>query len=66
MRFTHRCHPEVKEKDIPRLNVNIRKRIRTAIEQRLLISPEMYSEPLRRTLKRYGKDVDERMKRRSQ
>ena len=55
MHFTLRYHPEVKEKDIPKLNVNIRKRIRTAIEQRLLVSPEMYSEPLRRTLKGYRK-----------
>lgn len=55
MPFTLRYHPQVKEKDIPRLNLTIRKLIKTAIEQRLLVSPEMYSEPLRRTLKWYRK-----------
>jgi mRNA interferase RelE/StbE len=50
-----RYHPDVKEKDLPKLNRNIQKRIKTAIEQRLLVSPEKYSEPLRRTLKGYRK-----------
>jgi mRNA interferase RelE/StbE len=50
-----RYHPDVKEKDLPKLNRNIQKRIKTAIEQRLLIAPERYSEPLRRTLKGYRK-----------
>jgi mRNA interferase RelE/StbE len=50
-----RYHPDVKAKDIPELNRTIRKRIKTAIEQRLLVSPEKYSEPLRRTLKGYRK-----------
>ena len=55
MSYQLRYHPEVKEKDIPKLNKNIKKRIRTAIEKRLLNSPEKYSEPLRRTLKGYRK-----------
>jgi mRNA interferase RelE/StbE len=50
-----RYHPDVKAKDIPKLNRTIQKRIKTAIEQRLLLSPEKYSEPLRRTLKSYRK-----------
>jgi mRNA interferase RelE/StbE len=50
-----RYHPDVKTKDIPKLNRTIRKRIKTAIEERLLLSPEKYSEPLRRTLKGYRK-----------
>jgi mRNA interferase RelE/StbE len=50
-----RYHPDVKEKDLPKINKNIRKRIKTAIEQRLLLAPEKYSEPLRRTLKGYRK-----------
>ena len=48
-------HPDVKAKDLPKLNRTIQKRIRTAIEQRILRSPEKYSEPLRRTLKGYRK-----------
>lgn len=50
-----RYHPDVRAKVIPRLNRTIQKRIKTAIEQRLLLSPEKYSEPLRRTLKDHRK-----------
>jgi mRNA interferase RelE/StbE len=50
-----RYHPDVKEKDLPKINKNIQKRIKTAIERRLLVAPERYSEPLRRTLKGYRK-----------
>ena len=55
MPYRLRYHPAVKAKDIPKLNRTIQKRIKTAIEQRLLVSPERYSEPLRRTLKGYRK-----------
>ena len=55
MAYQLRYHPDVKRKDIPKLNSTIRRRIRTAIEQRLLVEPEKYSEPLRRTLKDYRK-----------
>ncbi len=55
MSYRVRYHPDVKAKDIPKLNQTIRRRIKTAIEQRLLVSPEKYSEPLRRTLKGYRK-----------
>jgi mRNA interferase RelE/StbE len=55
MRYRLRYHPDVKEKDIPKLNRNIQKRIRTAIEKRLMKEPEKYSDPLRRTLKGYRK-----------
>jgi len=50
-----RYHPDVKNKDLPKINRNIQKRIKTAIEQRLLLSPDRYSEPLKRTLKGYRK-----------
>jgi mRNA interferase RelE/StbE len=50
-----RYHPDVKAGDISKLNRTIQRRIKTAIEQRLLVSPEKYSEPLRRTLKGYRK-----------
>jgi len=50
-----RYHPDVKAKDISKLNRTIQKRIKTAIEQQLLVSLEKYSEPLRRTLKGYRK-----------
>lgn len=48
-------HPHVKEKDIPRIDTSVRKRIRWAIEERLLSEPEKYSDPLRKTLKGYRK-----------
>jgi mRNA interferase RelE/StbE len=50
-----RYHPDVKDKDLPKINKKIQKRIKTAIEQRLLVAPEKYSEPLKRTLKGYRK-----------
>ncbi len=55
MPYRLRYHSDVKEKDLPKLNRTIQKRIKTAIEQRLLVSPEKYSEPLRRTVKGYRK-----------
>jgi mRNA interferase RelE/StbE len=55
MPYRLRYHPDVKEKDLPKLNRTIQKRIKTAVEQRLLTAPEKYSEPLRRTLKGYRK-----------
>ena len=55
MPYQLRYHPDVKAKDIPKLNKNLQKRIRIAIEKRLLSAPEKYSEPLRRTLKGYRK-----------
>jgi mRNA interferase RelE/StbE len=50
-----RYHPDVKAKDTPKLNQTIQRRIKTALEQKLLVSPEKYSEPLKRTLKGYRK-----------
>ena len=55
MPYRLRYHPDVKEQDLPKLNRTIQKRIKTAIEQRLLLAPAKYSEPLRRTLKGYRK-----------
>lgn len=51
MSYEIRYHPDVRGIDIPKLNRNIRDRIRRAIEQRLFSHPEQYSEPLRKTLK---------------
>jgi mRNA interferase RelE/StbE len=48
-------HPEVKTKDVPKLNRDVGKRIQSAIETRLAAEPERYGEPLRRTLKGYWK-----------
>jgi len=50
-----RYHPDVRDNDLPKINRNIQKRIKAAIEKRLIVAPEKYSEPLRRTLKGYRK-----------
>lgn len=55
MPFELRYHPDVKEIDIPSLNANLRKRIKNAIEARLMIAPQQYGLPLRQTLKGYWK-----------
>ena len=53
--FSILYHPEVVKRDIPKLNSDIRKRIKRAIENRLLTAPHEYGEPLRKTLKNYWK-----------
>ena len=55
MTYHLQYHPDVKLKDLPKINKNIQKRIKTAVQQRLLSAPERYSESLRRTLKGYRK-----------
>jgi len=53
--YTIRYHLLVKEEDLPKLDNTIKARIRKAIETRLMVAPEEYGEPLRRTLKGYWK-----------
>lgn len=55
MSFSILYHPEVIKRDIPKLNSDMRKRIKMAIETRLLAAPQEYGEPLRKTLKNYWK-----------
>ncbi len=55
MPFSVVYHPDVKERDIPKLNGDVRDRIRKAIETRLMVAPQEYGEPLRKTLKGYWK-----------
>ena len=55
MPFSVVYHPDVKERDIPKLNGDVRDRIRKAIETRLMVAPNEYGEPLRKTLKGYWK-----------
>ena len=55
MTYQLRYHQEVKRSDIPKLNETIRRRIKNAIEKRLQVEPEKYSEPLRKTLIGYRK-----------
>ncbi len=55
MPFELKYHSAVKEIDIVSLNARLKKRIRTAIETRLMTAPQQYGEPLRKTLKGYWK-----------
>jgi mRNA interferase RelE/StbE len=53
--FTVKYHPDVKEVDLPRINVKMRERIRRAIESRLMTAPQEYGLPLRKSLRGYWK-----------
>ena len=48
-------HPQVKARDISKLNGDIRQRVRKAVEARLMVAPQEYGAPLRKTLRGYWK-----------
>ena len=48
-------HPDVVADDLPSINRDLQRRIHRAIEQRLMIQPTYYGEPLRYRLKGYLK-----------
>src|SRR5208283_4232918 len=48
-------HRHVNSEDMPKLDNTIKTRIKKAIETRLMVAPEEYGEPLRKTLKGYWK-----------
>jgi mRNA interferase RelE/StbE len=54
MSFRILYHPAVKD-DLVRINEKLKKRIKKAVETRLMVAPEQYGEPLRKTLKGYWK-----------
>jgi mRNA interferase RelE/StbE len=47
-------HPDVR-KDLAQINGNMKKRLKNAVETRLIVAPQQYGEPLRKTLKGYWK-----------
>jgi len=53
--FTVKYHPDVKNVDLPMINVKMRERIRRAIESRLMMAPQEYGLPLRKSLRGYWK-----------
>lgn len=55
MSFELRYHPDVKSVDLSLINEKLKNRIKIAIETRLMTSPHLYGEPLRKTLKGYWK-----------
>ena len=44
---------DVVRKDIPGFSAPVKKRIKAAIESKLMVSPEIFGKPLRRSLKGY-------------
>ncbi|MBI2639121.1 type II toxin-antitoxin system RelE/ParE family toxin [Candidatus Peregrinibacteria bacterium] len=55
MNFEVQYHEDVVRKDIPRLSATAKKQIKKAIEQKIVIAPEHFGKPLRRSLKGYRK-----------
>jgi len=54
MSYSIHYHPEIR-KDISSIPRNIKSRIQKAIEERLIVDPGKYGEPLRRSLRGYRK-----------
>jgi len=48
-------HPEVKSRDLPKIDSRSRSMIKRAIEERPTEGPEVFARPLRHTLKGYWK-----------
>ena len=55
MPYTVKYHPDVKNIDLPLIDVKMRERIRRAIESRLMTAPQDYGLPLRKSLGGYWK-----------
>lgn len=55
MNFEVQYHEAVVREDIPHLSAMAKKQIKKAIEQKLVVSPEQFGKPLRRSLKGYRK-----------
>jgi len=53
LKFTITYHPEVVSADIPNLPKVWRLKIQSAIEKKLVVSPEIFGKPLRRSLQGY-------------
>ena len=53
--FTVAYHYLVVSRDIPRIPKKWKEKIRRAIEERLVVHPDIYGKPLRRSLKGYRK-----------
>ena len=55
MGYTIAYHSSVASEDLPKLDKKALARIKRAIEERLMVAPQEYGAPLRRTLKGYWK-----------
>lgn len=48
-------HEEALKEDIPKLSISFKQRIKLAIEEKLITHPELFGQPLRRSLRGYRK-----------
>ena len=55
MRYQVEYHQDVKKRDLPLIDKKNKEIIKRAIEDRLMLTPEIYAKPLRHTLKGYWK-----------
>jgi mRNA interferase RelE/StbE len=55
MSFNVTYHQDVKDIDLPKINKDVKLRIKKAIEERLMNDPLKYGKPLRKSLKGYWK-----------
>jgi len=55
IKFDVEYHSDVGKVDLPKINQNMRLRIKKAIEERLMTDPLKYGTPLRKSLKSYWK-----------
>lgn len=55
MTFAIEYHEAVVKLDIPKLSSDQKERIKIAIEEKLLLAPDIFGKPLRRSLKGYRK-----------
>jgi mRNA interferase RelE/StbE len=55
MSFNVFYHQDVKDIDLPKINKDVKLRIKKAIEERLMTDPLKYGKPLRKSLKGYWK-----------
>jgi len=55
MAYTLYYHPDIRKEDLPGIPENIRRRIRRAIEERLLKEPVKFGDYLKRDLQGYRK-----------
>lgn len=55
IRFAIKYHLLVAKSDIPKLSSTWKDKIKTAIEEKLTVYPELYGKPLRYSLKNYRK-----------
>ena len=55
MEYSILYHPDVLKDDLSRIPNNIKSTFKKAIEQRLLVNPAIYGQPLRQSLKGYHK-----------